>query len=109
MDSHNVGRNRGSKQKALAKIKAKTLVVGITSDILFPVSEQIFLVDHISNANYYEIKSDFGHDGFLVESKELESVLADFIYNDYKRYKQTVFKSVNSNSELYDSTKTFNN
>lgn len=109
MDSHNVGRNRVSIEGALSKIKAKTLVVGISSDLLFPVSEQKLLAEFIPNANYYEIKSDFGHDGFLVESKELENVLADFIFNEYKRFKKTTFKSINSQSELYDLTKTFNN
>jgi homoserine O-acetyltransferase len=40
MDSHNVGRGRGSVPQALQKIKAKTLAIGITTDILFPVGEQ---------------------------------------------------------------------
>jgi homoserine O-acetyltransferase len=35
MDSHNVGRNRESIESALKSIKARTLVVGIDSDILF--------------------------------------------------------------------------
>ncbi len=37
MDSHNVGRDRESVETALKKIKAKTLVIGITTDILFPI------------------------------------------------------------------------
>ncbi|MCI1719595.1 MAG: hypothetical protein LKM37_00985 [Bacteroidales bacterium] len=35
-DSQNVGRGRGGVEKALAKIKAKVLCIGIDSDILFP-------------------------------------------------------------------------
>jgi len=109
MDSHNVGRNRASIEKALSQIESKTLVIGISSDLLFPLSEQRFLAKQIKKSNFYQIDSDFGHDGFLVESVELEQALADFIYNDFKNYKQTTFKSVNSNSELYDLSKTFNN
>jgi homoserine O-acetyltransferase len=79
MDSHNLGRNRESIECALVEIKAKTLVIGITSDLLFPVSEQAFLAKHIPNATLEIIDSIFGHDGFLVETKQLETILKNFI------------------------------
>jgi len=47
MDSHNVGRGRGSIEQALSSITAKTLVIGIKSDFLFPVNEQQLLAQHI--------------------------------------------------------------
>ena len=43
MDSHDVGRNRGGVEKALQQITAKTLVIGIKSDVLYPITEQEFL------------------------------------------------------------------
>src|SRR5690606_29472053 len=64
MDSHNVGRNRGTVEHALGRIKAKTLVIGIESDLLFPVEEQKFIAKNITNAQFEQVKSDFGHDGF---------------------------------------------
>ncbi|TAF32188.1 MAG: homoserine O-acetyltransferase [Cytophagales bacterium] len=67
MDSHHLGRGRESIENALNSIRAKTLVMGISSDVLFPVSEQRFLAEHLPNAAYMEIESDFGHDGFLLE------------------------------------------
>ena len=79
MDSHNVGRNRGSVEKALQQIKAKTLVVGISSDILFPPSEQQFLAQHIPGAIYHEIDSFYGHDGFLIETEKLTTLLEAFL------------------------------
>jgi len=79
MDSHNIGRNRHSIEAALAEIKADTLVVGITSDLLFPVSEQAFLAKHIPNCTLEVIDSIFGHDGFLVETKTLENTLIHFL------------------------------
>ena len=79
MDSHNIGRNRGSIEQALNQISAKTLVIGITSDLLFPVSEQAFLAKHIPNAQLEIIDSIFGHDGFLVETKTLENILINFL------------------------------
>ena len=79
MDSHNVARNRAEKPEyALTQIKAKTLVIGVTSDVLFPTVEQKFLAKHIKNATYAEIDSAFGHDGFLIETKKLSKVIADF-------------------------------
>lgn len=75
MDSHNVGRNRGSILKALEQIKARTLVVGIRSDVLFPPTEQQFLARHIPDAIYEEIDSLYGHDGFLIEFRPLSQII----------------------------------
>ena len=75
MDSHNVGRNRGSILNALSQIKAKTLVIGIRSDLLFPVVEQQFLARHIPAARYQEIDSLYGHDGFLIELRPLTALI----------------------------------
>ncbi len=75
MDSHNVGRGRGGAEKALAAIKAKTLVVGIDSDLLFPIEEQQYLAKHIPGAEYAEIPSLYGHDGFLLETKALTQLI----------------------------------
>ena len=84
MDSHNIGRNReGGVIKALSSITARTLVIGIDSDLLFPISEQLFLKEHILNAYFKSISSDFGHDGFLVENDKLTTILNDFVNNDF--------------------------
>ena len=79
MDSHNVGRGRGSVEEALQSIVAKTLVIGIESDILFPLSEQKFLAEHIPGAKYQAIQSHYGHDGFLLEFDQIELIIKDFI------------------------------
>lgn len=82
MDSHNVGRGRTSTEKALQKIKAKTLVIGIESDLLFPIEEQIYLSQYIPNAEFKLIDSPYGHDGFLIEFEQLEKVLNKFLNNN---------------------------
>lgn len=92
MDSHNVGRGRGSIERALSLVQAKTLVVGIDSDYLFPVSEQIFLKNSIPSAKFATISSDFGHDGFLVENEQLVMIINDFLYNQFKKHLPTTFK-----------------
>ena len=68
MDSQDVGRGRGGVLVALAKIKAKTLVMGIKSDALFPINEQEFLAKNITGATFQAIDSLYGHDGFLIEN-----------------------------------------
>lgn len=78
MDSHNVGRHRGSVEEGLGLVKAKTLVVGISSDVLFPVSEQRYIAQHIPNATYQEIDSFYGHDGFLIETGQLTQLIEAF-------------------------------
>ena len=78
MDSHNVGRNRASVKEALATIKARTLVISIDSDILFPPAEQKFLAEYIPHAHLEEITSLYGHDGFLVEFDQLDTILKHF-------------------------------
>jgi homoserine O-acetyltransferase/O-succinyltransferase len=82
MDSQNVGRKRDSIESALKKIKARTLVVGIDSDILFPLSEQKFLADTIPGAKLEVMKSIYGHDGFLVEFEQLSNHIKKFFAED---------------------------
>ena len=79
MDSQDIGRNRGGLQKALQRIKAKTLVISIATDILFPPSEQVFIAEHIKGAEYKKVNSNFGHDGFLIEYEQLEQIISNFL------------------------------
>ena len=79
MDSHNVARDRGKMEDVLKKIKAKTIVIGISSDMLCPVDEQEFLAEHIPNAKFVEIDSPFGHDGFLVEGEKIGIIVREFL------------------------------
>lgn len=79
MDSHDVGRNRGSVAAALKQVKARTLVIGIQSDVLYPISEQEYLQQQIPGAELLTIASDFGHDGFLLEYEKIEKALQQFI------------------------------
>ena len=79
MDAHNVGRNRNGTIAALQQIKAKTLVISISSDILFPPAEQQFLATNIPGAVYKAIESDYGHDGFLLEFEQIATATHEFL------------------------------
>jgi homoserine O-acetyltransferase len=79
MDSHHVGRGRGTAEEALLRIRAKTLVIAIDSDVLFPPSEQQFLANNIPNSSMVTIQSHYGHDGFLLEYELLTNLINQFI------------------------------
>ena len=71
MDLHDVGRGRGGLDAAMARIKVPTLAIGIWSDMLYPSyqQKQIREVLHGNGtpAEYVEIDSPHGHDGFLID------------------------------------------
>lgn len=75
MDSHDLGRSRGPVEEVLQSIRARALLIGVTTDELFPVTEQRFLSQHIPNAIYAEVDSSYGHDGFLIETEQLSYIL----------------------------------
>lgn len=79
MDSHDIGRGRTSVEDALKSIRAKTLVIGIQSDVLFPVEEQAFLARHIPYAQLAIIHSFYGHDGFLLEFEQISKYIRQLI------------------------------
>jgi homoserine O-acetyltransferase len=81
MDSHNVGRGRGSIEIALHEIKAKALAIGIESDILFPLTEQQFIAASIHNGKFISINSLYGHDGFLLEAEQIQYIITSFLVN----------------------------
>lgn len=80
MDTHQLARVRAnSSAEILSKIIQPSLIIGISSDILCPPAEQKYLAKNIQNAEYYEINSQYGHDGFLIESIEIGKILQNWI------------------------------
>ncbi len=90
LDTHNVGRVRGGVQKALEKITIPTLVIGIDSDLLIPPALQEEMVAYLPNGIYKKIKSEFGHDGFLVETEKISSLISEFL--NTKKLNRSVLK-----------------
>ena len=79
MDTHNLGRHRGGEAAALQAIQAPTLIISIDTDILFPTEEQSLLSRYIPDSRLEVMQSDYGHDGFLVETPKIGQLLADFL------------------------------
>jgi len=79
MDAHDVGAGRGGVKEALGTIRARALVVGISSDVLYPPAEQREIAASIPRATYAEIASPHGHDAFLIEFDQMNALLGNFL------------------------------
>jgi homoserine O-acetyltransferase len=77
MDSHNVFRNRS--RDILQRVQIPALVMGISSDVLYPLVEQIELSQQLGNATLKIIDSPDGHDGFLLEQEQVGNHIVDFL------------------------------
>ncbi|ARC57245.1 Homoserine O-acetyltransferase [Frondihabitans sp. 762G35] len=74
MNTHDLGRDRGGVDSALQRITARALVLGIDSDRLFPPDDQRRIADALrptSSTGAIILPSEFGHDGFLIESVDV--------------------------------------
>ena len=72
MDTHHIARGRNeSIDNLLASIRQPALLIGISSDILCPLAEQRHMAATIPNATLIEIDSEYGHDGFMVETEKI--------------------------------------
>jgi homoserine O-acetyltransferase len=83
MNSHDISRGRDSVASALARITASTLVVGISSDRLFPIEGQQVIADGIKaklvGEKLHVVESAFGHDGFLIERDTVGPLLEQLL------------------------------
>jgi len=83
MSSHDVGRGHDSVEAALETISCPTLVIGVDSDRLFPLSGQQLIADSINGelhgGKLHVIQSEYGHDGFLIELDAVGKLLRDFL------------------------------
>ena len=79
MDSHDVSRGRGEYLDVLRSVRLPALVIGITSDILYPLAEQQELAETMPNATLAVVDSPSGHDSFLIETEKMSRLVRDWI------------------------------
>lgn len=76
LDAFDLGRGeRGGVAAALAKITIPTDVIGFSTDVMYPPTEIRRMAEALPNATYYQIDSPFGHDGFLVETEKINTIV----------------------------------
>lgn len=83
MDAYDAAAGRGSERDALARIQARTLVIGMSSDWLYPPAIVRALAEEINavggRAEYREIMSPEGHDAFLKDWDQMDAALRSFL------------------------------
>ncbi len=83
LDQFDLAATHGSLEKAFAEVQAATLVVGFTSDWLFPPDQNraiaLALLRAGKRVSYAELATDLGHDSFLLESPQLYDLVRGFL------------------------------
>ena len=83
IDYFDLSLGRGDLAEAFTDVRAKLLVLSYSSDWLFPPEQSEELVRALLrngvDASYVEIKSDYGHDAFLLEVERLGELARDFL------------------------------
>ena len=89
IDTHDVSRGRypqlsdaEAMRKVLGQIQQQALVIGISSDGLYPIELQTYIAENIPNATFASVRSDDGHDGFLLEGGQVND-LFHWFFNEY--------------------------
>ena len=71
MNSHDIGRKRGASRKLFNGSKVPIIGISFTRDLLYPPEKLEEFTNLINKqgkrADFYQVESKFGHDGFLVE------------------------------------------
>ena len=75
MDTHDVARGRGAYPDVLQAVTQPALVVGIDTDVLYPLAEQEELAAHLPQARLEVLASPHGHDAFLIEQQALGALV----------------------------------
>lgn len=65
--------------RVLGRIRARTLVVAVDSDRLYPPREQAELARLLPNASLLQVHSERGHDGFLADADAFEPALRELL------------------------------
>ncbi|SCZ90657.1 BZ3500_MvSof-1268-A1-R1_Chr1-3g02130 [Microbotryum saponariae] len=79
MDAHDVGRGRPSNPPPLSLAPPGALVIAISTDGLFTLSEQQELASALPEADLIVVDSPDGHDGFLLEFEQINSHISRFL------------------------------
>ena len=84
MDWFDIAEHGESISDGLSKLRVnKALVIGVTTDILFPARQQKEIADVMrdtgTNVDYVEIDSVNGHDAFLIDDEHFSPVVKKFL------------------------------
>lgn len=79
MDTHDVSRGRGEYLDVLRRIEQPALVIGVDTDLLYPLAEQRELADVLPRGRLAAITAPDGHDSFLIEHATVNRLVKDWL------------------------------
>jgi len=83
MDLHDLGRDRGGLIEGVARIRARTLLVAVTTDVLIPPGEIAELADAFTTvgrpAEFLVLDLETGHDSFLLHPEAFGQPIRAFL------------------------------
>lgn len=75
LNTHDIGRGRGGIAESAKLIRAKTVMIGFTHDLIYPPETIRSFSYQLPNSSFCLINSEFGHDGFLTEYHKWGSII----------------------------------
>ena len=88
IDYFDLKRDYGSLENAFKNVISKFLVISFTTDWLFPTSQSKDIVKALKTnqkqVSFCEIPSKYGHDSFLLQNKDMEQMIANFLSHAYE-------------------------
>ena len=97
MDTFELSHGYASEEEALRRVRAKVLLVGISSDWLFPAVDVRTLTARLRSlgveARYLELASDHGHDSFLADTDLLAPLLASALAPENPKPRPPVWRA----------------
>lgn len=86
MDTHDVARGRGEYPDVLSGLRQRALVIGIDSDVLYPLPEQRELALQLPKAELTVLEAPHGHDSFLIEREAVNDLVVAWRRRIIDRY-----------------------
>jgi len=83
MDLFDLGEGKNSYDEGVARIRARSLLIGVTTDLLFPIHQQEevarLLRDWGRDCRFVRLDSVYGHDAFLIEIERFGAIVGAFL------------------------------
>lgn len=105
MDLFDLGEGFSSLVEGVARVQCPTLVLGVQSDVLFPVTQQREIERLLKEAQnhkvtYYELPSIYGHDTFLLDVVAVGAAVKGHIETDLKIHGKGKDPTTNKNKNF---------
>ncbi|BFZ20621.1 hypothetical protein BsWGS_23660 [Bradybaena similaris] len=90
MDMFDIAEGYGSLEEGLSRVRCPTMIIGVQTDMLFPVWQQRELASVLQKAGneqvtFYELNSLYGHDTFLLDLNGVGAAVKGFLETEQRQ------------------------